>query len=78
MPTITVEEFPLYPAAYTTCQWPLGFPTRDLSSSTLWSDKWADSEVRLDCVKFGIAITLPFPDRMFSLLYLALIIALIY
>lgn len=77
MPTITVEEIPLYPTAYTTCQWPLGFPTWDLSSSTLRSDKWLDTEVGPHCIKFGITITLQFPDRMFSLLHLALINSMI-
>lgn len=37
------------------------------------SDKWVDREESLYCIKFGIAITLQFPDRMFSLLHLALI-----
>lgn len=76
-PTITVEEFPLYPSAYTPCQRPLGFAPWDLSSFTFWSDKWVDTEVKQYYIKFGITINLQFPDRMFSLLHLALINAVV-
>ena len=51
----------------------LGFTLGILSSFALRLDKWVDIEVRLYCIKFGITITPQFPDRMFSLLHLALI-----